>query len=969
MRRGPGQFEPLARLSALAALTGWLLVTAASAGADTPEIGCEGITAEGFGAGAVGGRQVHVVENLDDAGPGSLREAVAGEDRCVVFAVAGEIVLQDHIWVRHPFITIDGFTAPPPGITLVGRGLVIRGATEPPERRPPAFTTPPDAHDIVVRGIRVRDSRNDRWPDGPGEDNIQLAYGAYNVAIDGVSTGNASDGNIDITNDVRDVTVSRSIIGPGGKSMLVKYQASRVSVHHNLFVRSHSRNPGIVGDDDGTPAPDTTVDARNNVVWDWGTGSGTAVHHGARANVVANVYVSPWSDSTDGRRAVVVCPGELCPWSSDPGSPAGAYVADNVVGHPVSLDVNSVGTTAAPFAAPPLTTAAACAAARTVLETAGVRPLDVLDAALLAPIRVDVCTGTSTAVASSSGSVALTEPVTFTATVTAVPPALDPVDGDVEFTADGVVLDTVPLAGGTASVTTAALAAGAHDIVATYLGDGWLQASASPAVKQVVRSAYPSTTALAASANPTLVGSAVTLTATVDPLPPTPGPVTGNVRFRDGASVLGTVALAGGVAQFTTADLPAGHRTLTAAFVGTNTFEPSTSAPLTVTVAGGSAVGLTASAATVQAGQPVDLTATVTPLSPETSTPTGLVTFLAGSTVLGAAPLAQGRVTLRATPPAMGNNLVTARYEGEAPFVPSASPAVTVKVVKGATTTGLESSRPVARVGEAVTLTATVRAVAPAEGVPTGSVKFRDGSTTLATVGLIDGVATFTTTTLGGGERSLTAAYTGEPRFGASTSAPIPQVIEGSATVTAESSTNPARVGQAITFTARVDTGGGPSATGRVTFRDGKKSLGSPVLSSGVATLTTSIPEAGGHSITAVYEGDDRYAAATSKGFSQKVAKGATSTATTTSDATAAVGQAVTFTATVRAVSPAAGTPTGKVKFKAGGTLLGSASLSSGVARLTTSALAPGRYTITAVYAGSGDFETSTSPGIVQDVD
>src|SRR5687768_3149886 len=164
LRLSSGRPAPAASPARLVTAVAVLLLLSAHARAQ--ETGCDDITAEGFGAGAVGGRTIYRVTTTDDAGPGSLRDAITGSDRCIVFDVAGEIVLQDHLWVREPYVTIDGFTAPPPGITLVGRGLVIRGAAEP--RLPPGITTPANAHDIVVRGIRVRDSF---------EDNIQIAYG------------------------------------------------------------------------------------------------------------------------------------------------------------------------------------------------------------------------------------------------------------------------------------------------------------------------------------------------------------------------------------------------------------------------------------------------------------------------------------------------------------------------------------------------------------------------------------------------------------------------------------------------------------------------------------------------------------------------------------------------------------------------------------------------------------------------
>ena len=121
---------------------------------------------QGFGATTPGGSGkivVHVT-NLNDSGPGSFREAVKQGNRTVVFDVGGEILLGDYLYVLGAFITIDGSTAPSPGITLRNRGLIIRGNK--------------GAHDVIVRGLRVR---------GSPIDGIQIAYGAYHVVIDHVS--------------------------------------------------------------------------------------------------------------------------------------------------------------------------------------------------------------------------------------------------------------------------------------------------------------------------------------------------------------------------------------------------------------------------------------------------------------------------------------------------------------------------------------------------------------------------------------------------------------------------------------------------------------------------------------------------------------------------------------------------------------------------------------------------------------
>jgi len=73
-------------------------------------------------------------------------------------------------------------------------------------------------------------------------------------------------------------------------------------------------------------------------------------------------------------------------------------------------------------------------------------------------------------------------------------------------------------------------------------------------------------------------------------------------------------------------------------------------------------------------------------------------------------------------------------------------------------------------------------------------------------------------------------------------------------------------------------------------------------------------------------------------------------------------GSNVTFTATLTAVAPGSGTPTGTLQFLADGVALGApVTLSGGVASLTTNSLAHGTHTIAAQYAGDGNFFGSTN--------
>ena len=319
---------------------------------------------QGFGAGTRGGTggTVFRVTTLEDNGnddapvPGSLRDAVSQRNRHIVFGVAGTIVLKTFLWVEADHLTIDGSSAPPPGITLTSYGIILRGNR--------------GAHDVIVRGLRVRDILRSPTPDTQW-DGIQVANGAFNILIHHVSVHGADDGSIDITSDAHDVTVAWSIIGPSksGKNMLVKYHASRITLHHNLFANSATRNPQIENDDQRTLATQITVDMRNNLLWKFGVG--TTVAKGAWANVVDNYY-------SKASGAIKLQ------------SPGRAYTRGNVV-HNSSVNINRLGRQTVPFPAPPVDTTNAATAACHVRAGAGARPLDAIDQQILAPIVLSAC--------------------------------------------------------------------------------------------------------------------------------------------------------------------------------------------------------------------------------------------------------------------------------------------------------------------------------------------------------------------------------------------------------------------------------------------------------------------------------------------------------------------------------------------------------------------------------------------------
>ena len=482
------------------------------------------------------------------------------------------------------------------------------------------------------------------------------------------------------------------------------------------------------------------------------------------------------------------------------------------------------------------------------------------------------------------------------------------------------------------------------------------------------------TTAKAASTTETsgpgqsVFGQSVTFTATVSGAGATPA---GVVTFEDGGSVLGTADLnSSGVATFTTNALSIGANAITSVYAGGPNFSGSTSPVFTQTVSPASTTAtVTSSTNPSVVGQSVTLVADVAAVAPSSATPTnGTVTFMDGTTALGTAPLSAGVAAFTTSALTFGQDSITAMYGGDAEFSGSVSPAINQVVDQSNTDTTLISSANPGVFGQSLTFTAQVAAVAPGSGTPTGSITFMDGTTTLDTVALSAGSATLSTSALALGNHSITAVYSSDANYTASTSAPVSQVVDQALTTTSlTSSLESSSLGESVTFTAQVAAAapGTGTPTGSVAFMDGTTELGDTDLSAGSAVFSTSALTLGTHSITAVYSGDADFFASTSSSSQQLV--GGTTTALSSSTNPSALGQNITFTATVAAVATGGSMPTGSVIFSDGTTVLGHSTLdNSGVATFSTAGLSGGTHSITAVYEGDADSATSTSSAISQ---
>lgn len=230
-----------------------------------------------FTTGGRGGKVIEVT-NLNDSGPGSLREALETKGpRIIVFRVAGIIELERSLRVSEPDVTIAGQSAPGDGICIANGSLNI------------------NTGNVIVRHLRVRRGRPEG---GQGDDNIG-GNPAGQVVVDHCSASWGMDENLSLYRHM--------VPQPGGgelklpaKNVTVQYCISSEALnarnhafggtwggedstfHHNLFACNTGRNPSIgMGGE---------FDYRNNVVFNWGHRTMDGGDETSLINVINNYY-------------------------------------------------------------------------------------------------------------------------------------------------------------------------------------------------------------------------------------------------------------------------------------------------------------------------------------------------------------------------------------------------------------------------------------------------------------------------------------------------------------------------------------------------------------------------------------------------------------------------------------------------------------------------------------------------------
>jgi len=500
--------------------------------------------------------------------------------------------------------------------------------------------------------------------------------------------------------------------------------------------------------------------------------------------------------------------------------------------------------------------------------------------------------------------------------------------------------------------STSGLSIGTHTLTTAYAGDSDNASAVSPAISVIVQQAS-TTTSLASTANPSIVGQSITLSASVTSDSPSIG---GSINFMDGTTTLGTVPLLGVSASITTGSLAFGTNNLTAIYSGDTNHAASTSATIAEQIVQAPTVVLTSSLNPSIVGVGVTFTATFTGVN--ALVPTGNVIFVDGTTTLGTVALSpSGVATFQTSSLAVGSHPISIIYAGDRNYS-AASGSLTQTVLNANTQIALASSANPATYGTALSLIATISCNS---GTATGSVNFTDGGVSLGSVALnANGVATLSLSTLAPGTHTIVASYAGDGKASASVSVPYTLVVKQLSSIALTTSANPTLALTPIVLTASVSNSGVGAATGALTFTDGSTLLGTATLdATGKASLTLASLTTGDHSIQASYAGDNNNFSSVSSVVTESVQLRPTTTTLTASAIDPLNPRQATLIAVVHWTGSAP--PTGTVLFSIGSTPISSSTVdSTGVATLSI-VLQSSPESITASYSGDSSYSSSTS--------
>ena len=303
-----------------------------------------------------------------------------------------------------------------------------------------------------------------------------------------------------------------------------------------------------------------------------------------------------------------------------------------------------------------------------------------------------------------------------------------------------------------------------------------------------------------ASGRGAVAGVATSIVLTIStPLPASYGEDVGGyalVTSSDGSTLSGTVTFLDGATNICTipvtqtTDCPAsagsgfatGTHMLTAVYSGDAGHQGSTSNGVPVAVLPDvTTISLTSGANPSMYGQSVALTATA---RGDYAVPSGQIEFFDAANLVATATLNPvGVATISAPALMLGTHSIKAVYAATQNFGAATSAVLSQSIQASgpaATVTTLASNANPASSGQSVTFAAQVVAVGQSL-VPTGTVTFLDGSTTLGMATLNgSGVTAFSTASLAPGSHAISAHYAGDAVMATSSSTSLTEVVNSS---------------------------------------------------------------------------------------------------------------------------------------------------------------------------------------------
>jgi len=518
----------------------------------------------------------------------------------------------------------------------------------------------------------------------------------------------------------------------------------------------------------------------------------------------------------------------------------------------------------------------------------------------------------------------------------------------------------------------------------------------------------PTTTTLNLASTTFAHGASVNATITVAPASGGGGVPTGLIQLDTTTTpvALGPATLSGGTVTAAYTNFPGGTYSVDAYYAGDATYASSTSSPISITVTPetstmtskvqleNESTGALSTATSLAYGAQGYVEFTPVGASGK-GTPTGTVSVNNSGTPFVVAPVSNGVVQISTTMFTPGTYSFTGTYSGDASFNTSSTTAATaLTITKAATTNTLGRGTTSIAAGASETLTATVvGSTSLANGdafglAPTGTVTFYSGGTGGTNLGTAaftsyavstttdanESIATLTTTglpytTTGTSSDSITAVYSGDSNYNASTSTAgtvtVAKSTKTATTSTLTASGTPLTYGATTTLTDTLSVT--PTIADTVSFYVDGILYGSAVAVSG-NTASISVPglSGGPHALSAVYAGDTTYVGSTGN-LSLTVSPTTSDSLTLVSGSPASVpqGTAVTFIGTVGFTAPA--NPGGTITFSVDGVAAtGIAALpfyTGGVgATFSVNSLSTGTHTITASYSGDKNYGPATAP-------